>query len=95
MSWSIGYFSNYFEDLLGKDFLDRYPKVKPSIRYGHVGYYETLNYMDGQNSVMDIYRAVDAELTSGGYSPYHRLNIEEMSNFLRLLKDGNVIDYQR
>jgi aminopeptidase YwaD len=90
---SIGYFSNYFEDLLGKDFLEKYPGVKSSIRYGHVGYYETLNYINGQNSVADIYLAVQAELMSGGYSSYHQMTVEEMSNFLRLLKDGRVIDY--
>jgi aminopeptidase YwaD len=90
---SIGYFSNYFEDMLGKDFLSKYQGVKSSIHYGHVGYYETLNYIDGQNSIADIYQAVQAELLSGGYSSYHQMSFEEMSNFMRLLKDGRVIDY--
>jgi hypothetical protein len=89
---SIGYFSNYLEDRLGEDFLNKYPGVRRSIKYGNVGYYEALNFIDGRNSVADIFRAVEAELWSGDYSSYHQLRFEEIVNFFRLLDDAGVID---
>jgi len=92
---SPGYFSNYFEDILGEDFLKKYKGVRRSFRYGNAGYYETLNYIDGQNTVADIYQAVQAELWSGDYSAYHYLSIEEMTAYLRLLKDARVIDFKK
>lgn len=92
---SPGYFSNYFEDILGEDFLKKYKGVRRSFRYGNAGYYETLNYIDGQNTVADIYQAVQAELWSGNYSAYHYLSIEEMTAYLRLLKDARVIDFKK
>jgi aminopeptidase YwaD len=88
---SIGYFSNYLEDRLGQDFLKKYPGVRSSIKYGNVGYYEALNYIDGRNSVADIFRAVEAELWSGDYSSYHQLKFEEFVNFFRLLADAGVV----
>lgn len=92
---SPGYFSNYFEDRLGEDFLKKYPGVRASFRYGHVGYYETLNYIDGQNTVADIYEALQAELWSEDYSPGHDLSFEEMSDYLRLLADAQVIELKK
>lgn len=89
---SIGYFSNYLEDRLGEDFLMNYPGVRSSIKYGNVGYYEALNYVDGRNSVADIFRAVEAELWSCDYSSFHQLGFEELLNFFRLLEDADVID---
>jgi aminopeptidase YwaD len=88
---SIGYFSNYLEDRLGEDFLKEYPGVRSSIKYGNVGYYEAVNYIDGRNSVADIFRAVEAELWSEDYSLYHQLKFEELVNFFRLLEDAGVI----
>lgn len=88
---SIGYFSNYLEDRLGDDFLKKYPGVRSSIKYGNVGYYETLNYIDGRNSVADIFRALEAELWSGDYPSSHQLGFEEFLNFFRLLEDAGVV----
>ena len=48
---SPGYFSSYFEEKLGEDFLDKYKGVRPDFVYGNVGYYETLNYVDGHNTL--------------------------------------------
>jgi hypothetical protein len=92
---SPGYFSNYFEDLLGEDYLNKYKGVRRSYKYGNVGYYETLNYIDGKNTVADIFDAVQAELWSGGYSASHHLSFEEMSNYLRMLKDAQVINFRK
>jgi len=92
---SPGYFSNYFEDMLGDDYLKKYKDVRPSFRYGNVGYYETLNYIDGQNSIADIFEAVQAELWSKDYSKPHFLTFEEMSSYLRMLKDAQVIDFKK
>jgi hypothetical protein len=90
---SPGYFSNYFEDLLGEDFLTRYKGVRPSFKYGNVGYYETLNFIDGRNTVPEIYKAIQSELWSEDYSPYHSLSFEEMVSYISLLKDAKVIDF--
>jgi hypothetical protein len=88
---SIGYFSNYLEDRLGEDFLKKYKGLRSSIKYGNAGYYETLNYIDGQNSVADIYKAVQAELWSGGYPIFHSLSLEETTEFFHLLRDAGII----
>jgi hypothetical protein len=92
---SPGYFSNYFEDRLGEDYLKNYKGVRLSFRYGNVGYYETLNYIDGQNSAADIYEAIQAELWSEDYGQLHFLSFEEISNYLRLLKDAQAIDFKK
>jgi N-glycosylase/DNA lyase len=88
---SPGYFSNYFEDILGDDFLNKYPGVRSSFRYGNVGYYETLNHIDGHNTIADIFNAVQAELWSEGYAAYHFLTFQETVQYLRMLKDAQVI----
>jgi aminopeptidase YwaD len=88
---SVGYFSNYLEDKLGEDFLKKYAGVRSSIKYGNIGYYEALNYVDGRNSLADIFRALDAELWSGDYPSSHRLGSEEFLNFFRLLRDAGVL----
>ncbi|UCC38699.1 MAG: DUF4910 domain-containing protein [Candidatus Aminicenantes bacterium] len=90
---SIGYFSNYLEDKLGEGFLTKYKGVRGSIKYGNVGYYEAMNYVDGKNTVADIYEAVHSELWSGDYSAYHYLTFEEMTNFFKMLRDADVITF--
>lgn len=52
---TIGYFSNYLEDRLGEDSLKKYKGMRGPTKYGNVGYYEALNYIDGCNTVADIY----------------------------------------
>jgi hypothetical protein len=91
---SIGYFSNYLEDRLGEDFLKKYAGVRSSIKYGNVGYYEALNYIDGRNSLADIFRALEAELWSEDYPSSHRLGLEEFLNFFRLLEDAGVVVFK-
>ncbi len=92
---SPGYFSNYFEEKLGEDFLSRYKQVRPDFSYGNVGYYETLNYVDGRNSLEDIYRAVQAELWSEDYSADHSLSFEETAAYIQMLKDAGVLDLKK
>jgi len=58
----IGFSINYFEDVLGEGFLWKYRGVRPSFRFGNMGYYKTLNFINGQNSPAAIYRALQAEL---------------------------------
>ena len=87
------YFTTFFEKALGEDFLKKYD-VSPSFRYGNVGYYETLNYVDGTNSILDIYKATQAELLSGNYSFRHFLTLEETNKYLVMLKDSGVIFFK-
>lgn len=90
---SPGYFITFFEKALGEDFLKKY-EISPYFMYGSVGYYETLNYVDGIKSILDIYRTVQAELLSGNYAPKHFLTLEETYEYLRMLKDSGVIDFK-
>ena len=91
---SPGYFENFFEDKLGLDFLKKYKGVRNSFRYGNVGYYEALNYIDGKNTIADIYDALQAELWSEDYSAEHVLAPEELTNYLEMLKDAGVIEFR-
>lgn len=91
---SPGYFSNYFEDILGDDFLKKYQGVRSSFRYGNVGYYETMNYIDGHNTIAEIFSAVQAELWSEGYAARNFMTFQETVNYLRMLKDARVIEFK-
>jgi len=90
---SPSYFTTFFEKVLGEDFLEKYD-VSPSFRYGNVGYYETLNYVDGTDSIWDIYKATQAELLSGNYSSRHFLTLEETNRYLIMLKDSGIIYFR-
>lgn len=90
---SPGYFVTFFEKALGENFLKKYG-VSPYFRYGNVGYYETLNYVDGKNSILDIYRSVQAELHSGNYSTRHYLTLKETYEYLKMLKDSGVVYFR-
>ncbi len=92
---SPGYFSSYFEEKLGEDFLDKYKGVRPDFVYGNVGYYETLNYVDGHNALEDIFGAVQAELWSEDYSIDHSLSFEETAQYINMLKDAGVLTLRR
>jgi hypothetical protein len=89
---SPGYFITFFEKALGKDFLKKY-EISPYFMYGNVGYYETLNHIDGINSILDIYRAVQAELFSGNYASGHFLTLAETYEYLKMLRDSKVINF--
>ncbi len=89
---SPGYFGGYFEGEIGEDFLKKYPGVRSRFNYGNVGYYETLNYIDGKNTISDIYEAVEAELWSGGYDEDQHLTFEETVEYIRMLKEAHVVD---
>jgi hypothetical protein len=78
--------------MLGEDYLKKYKGVRLSFRYGNVGYYETLNFINGQNTIADIYRAVQAELWSEDYPAFHSLTLEETTSYLQMLSDAQVID---
>jgi len=92
---SPGYFSNYFEEKLGEDFLDKYKGVRPDFVYGNVGYYETLNYVDGHNTLEDIFEAVQAELWSEDYPTDHSLGFEETAQYINMLKDAGVLELKK
>jgi len=92
---SPGYFDTYFEDILGPGYLKNYPKILHYFAYGSAGYYETLNFIDGKRSVLDIYEAVRAELWSGDYTASHSLSLEETAEYVRLLNDARVISMKK
>jgi hypothetical protein len=77
--------------LFRQQHLNKYPGVRSSFRYGNVGTYETLNHIDGHNTIADIFNAVQAELWSEGYAAYHFLTFQETVQYLRMLKDARVI----
>lgn len=92
---SPGYFDTYFEDILGPGYLKKYPKILHYFAYGSAGYYETLNFIDGKRSVLDICEAVRAELWSGDYAASHSLSLEETAEYVRLLNDARVISIKK
>jgi hypothetical protein len=91
---SPGYFSNYFEEKLGEDFLAGYKSVRPDFSYGNVGYYETLNFVDGDNTIENISQAVISELWSGDYLAEHSLTLEETTQYIQMLKDAGVLEFK-
>jgi hypothetical protein len=84
------YFGNYYEKVLGKEKLESFG-LKPDFSYGHVGYTEAHNFIDGKRGILEIYEATAAELWSEGYPPAHTITLGEVANYMRMLEAAGVI----
>ena len=84
------YFGDYYERVLGKDKLQSFD-LAPDFSYGHVGYAEAHNFIDGRRSVLEIYEAVDSELWSEGYPAAHGVSLREVASYMRMLEAAKVI----
>jgi hypothetical protein len=94
-----GCFRNYryFEEKLGAKFLEKYKGVGSAFQHRNRGIQESFNFINGQNSVSDIYQALEAELWSEDYkpSPYTYLSFEAMTSYFQLLQDAKVISFKK
>ena len=84
------YFGGYYEKALGKERLESFG-LAADFSYGHVGYSEAHNFIDGRRSVLEIYRAVDSELWSEGYPAAHGITLREVASYMRILEAAGVI----
>jgi hypothetical protein len=84
------YFGDYYEKVLGKDKLRSFD-LAPDFSYGHVGYTEAYNFIDGRRSVLEIHEAVDSELWSEGYPAAHGISLREVASYMRMLEAAKVI----
>ncbi len=88
------YFGNYYEKVLGKEKLGSFG-LAPDFSYGHVGYTEAHNFINGRRSVLGIHRAVEAELWSEGYPAAHGISLREVASYMRMLEAAKVITLER
>ena len=88
------YFGNYYEKVLGKEKLESFG-LAPDFSYGHVGYTEAQNFIDGRRSVLGIFQAVDAELWSEGYPAAHAVTLREVASYMRMLEAAKVITMEK
>jgi len=84
----------YFRDNLGEKFIERYKALSLDTLFNNKSIHETFNYIDGRNTLADIYEAIQAERWSEGYSARQSLTFEQMSDYIRLLKDSQIIDFK-
>ena len=82
--------------MVGEDFLEKYEGMTSAFRRRNKSLLESFNYIDGKNTISDIYGAIQAGLWSGGYpsSPYTHISFEELANYFQLLKDTQVIEFK-
>jgi hypothetical protein len=88
------YFGNYYEKVLGKEKLESF-RLAPDFSYGHVGYTEAHNFIDGQRSILEIHQAVESELWSEGYPAAHGISLREVASYMRMLEAAKVITLEK
>jgi hypothetical protein len=88
------YFGNYYEKMLGKERLETF-RLHPDFAYGHVGYAEAHNFIDGRRTILEIYEAVAAELWSEDYPPYHHISLGEVGSYMKMLEASGVITIRK
>ncbi len=88
------YFGDYYEKVLGKEKLESFG-LAPVFSYGHLGYTEAHNFIDGRRSILGIFRAVDSELWSEGYPATHAISLREVASYMRMLEAAKVITLEK
>jgi aminopeptidase YwaD len=88
------YYGNYYEKVLGREKLESF-RLAPDFSYGHVGYTEAHNFIDGRRSILEIYRSTDSELWSEGYPAAHGIALPEVARYMRMLAAAGVITLER
>ena len=88
------YFGDYYEKVLGKEKLASFGLAR-DFSYGHVGYTEAHNFIDGRRSILEIFRAVDSELWSEGYPEAHGISLGEVASYMRMLAAAGVVTLER
>jgi hypothetical protein len=88
------YFGDYYEKVLGQEKLSSF-NLKPDFAYGHLGYTEAHNFINGRRSILDIYKATMSELWSEQYSPAHAISLREVADYMKMLEAAKVITLKR
>jgi len=90
MMGTSSYFGDYYEKVLGKERLASF-NLKPDFAYGHLGYVEAHNFINGRRSILDIYKATVCELWSEQYPPAHAISLREVADYMNMLEAAKVI----
>jgi len=69
--------------------------LHPQFAYGHEGYTETHNYIDGKRSILEIYQAVQSELWSEEYPSFHNISLREVKNYIRMLEAAGIVYFEK
>jgi hypothetical protein len=85
------YFGDYYRSVLGAPKLDSF-RLHPNFAYGHPGYTEAQNFIDGRRSILEIHRAVSAEMWSEGYPSENHIALDEVERYMRMLEAAGVIE---
>ncbi len=91
---TAAYFGDYYEKVLGKEKLESFG-LKPGFSYGHVGYSEAHNFINGRSSILEIHDAVAAELWSEGYPSGHAISLTEVAAYMRMLAAAGIITIEK
>lgn len=91
---TTAYFGNYYVRTLGRDKLASF-KLRGGFDYGHVGYAEARNFMDGRRSIREIHDAVAAELWSEGYPESQAIGLDEVERYAKMLEAAEVVTLER
>jgi hypothetical protein len=88
------YFGDYYEKVLGQERLASF-NLKSDFAYGHLGYTEAHNFINGRRSILDIYRATTSELWSEQYPPAHAISLREVADYMKMLEAAKVITLEK
>ncbi len=88
------YFGNYYEKVLGAEKLASF-KLNPDFAYGHMGYTEAHNFINGRRSILEIYQATSSELWSEGYPATNDISLREVASYMRMLEAAKVIRLEK
>jgi hypothetical protein len=87
---ATAYFGDYFVRTLGRDSLASF-HLRSGFDYGHVGYAEARNFIDGRRSIAEIHDAVAAEIWAEGYPPEQAIGLEETERYMKMLEAAGLI----
>jgi len=88
------YFGNYYEKVLGAEKLASF-KLNPDFAYGHMGYTEAHNFINGRRSILEIFQATASELWSEGYPATNDISLREVASYMRMLEAAKVIRLEK
>jgi len=90
---SPGFAARFLENKLGPEKFQSF-NISPRYSYGHIGYYEILNFIDGRKSILDIYNFVLSETISGNYDKVYQLSLTDIENYIGCLEAAGVINFK-
>lgn len=84
----------YFQKKQGEDYSQKYEGLNTAFRRRNKGLLDSFNYVDGQNTLSDIYWAVQSELWTGDYpaSPYYSLSFELLKSYFQAFKNAGIVE---